>query len=90
MKKPPLGFFVTGTDTEVGIGDGTKMVAEDALALWEAAGRPLSLDAVCPQKFAAPLAAPLAARAEGRTIDSKLLRARTNSSPILQPIWVTL
>ena len=103
MKKPPLGLFVTGTDTEVGktwvasmivrclvesghrvgvykpvasdcIGDGTKMVAEDALALWEAAGRPLSLDAVCPQKFEAPLAAPLAARAEGRSIDSKLLR----------------
>ena len=56
------------------ISDGTKMVAEDALALWEAAGRPLSLDAVCPQQFSAPLAAPLAARAEGRSIDSKLLR----------------
>ena len=103
MKKPPLGLFVTGTDTEVGktwvaslivrglvesghrvgvykpvasdcIGDGTKIVSEDALALWEAAGRPLSLDAVCPQKFEAPLAAPLAARAEGRSIDSDLLR----------------
>ena len=103
MKKPPLGLFITGTDTEVGktwvasmivrclvesghrvgvykpvasdcIVDGKKLVAEDALALWEAAGRPLSLDAVCPQKFEAPLAAPLAARAEGRTIDSKLLR----------------
>jgi len=103
MKKPPLGLFVTGTDTEVGktwvasmivrnlvesghrvgvykpvasdcIRDGKSIVAEDGLALWEAAGRPLSLDAVCPQKFEAPLAAPLAARAEGRTIDSKLLR----------------
>jgi dethiobiotin synthetase len=103
MKKPPLGLFVTGTDTEVGktwvasmivrclvesgqrvgvykpvasdcIGDGAKLVSDDALALWEAAGRPLSLDAVCPQKFSAPLAAPLAARAEGRTIDSNLLR----------------
>lgn len=103
MKKPPLGLFVTGTDTEVGktwvasmivrclvesgyrvgvykpvasdcISDGKRIVAEDALSLWEAAGRPLSLDAVCPQKFEAPLAAPLAARAEGRSIDSKLLR----------------
>lgn len=103
MKKPPLGLFVTGTDTEVGktwvasmivrclvacghrVGvykpvasdcftDGKKIVADDALALWEAAGRPLSLDSVCPQMFEAPLAAPLAARAEGRTIDSNLLR----------------
>lgn len=103
MKKPPLGLFVTGTDTEVGktwvasmivrcliesghrvgvykpiasdcIDDGANMVAEDALALWEAAGRPLSLDAVCPQKFGAPLAAPLAARAEGRVVNANLLR----------------
>jgi dethiobiotin synthetase len=56
------------------ISDGQNLVAEDALALWEAAGRPLSLDAVCPQKFEAPLAPHLAARQQGREIDAALLR----------------
>ncbi|MEO1497621.1 MAG: dethiobiotin synthase [Planctomycetota bacterium] len=51
-----------------------ELVAEDAVALWEAAGRPLSLDAVCPQRFAAPLAPPLAAAAEGKQIDEDALR----------------
>ena len=41
----------------------------DAQELWEAAGRPLDLDRVCPQTFAAPLAPHLAAQAEGREID---------------------
>lgn len=47
----------------------------DALRLWEAAGRPLSLRQVCPQAFAAPVAPPRAARAEGRSVDESLLRA---------------
>ncbi|TWT46435.1 dethiobiotin synthase [Botrimarina hoheduenensis] len=51
-----------------------KLVADDAVALWEAAGRPLALDAVCPQLFAAPIAPHLAARAEGQEVDSDLLR----------------
>ena len=84
LKKPPLGHFVTGTDTEVGktfvaslivkqlasaghrvrvykpvasdcVSDGKQLVSEDAVHLWEAAGRPLSLDAVCPQRFEACL-----------------------------------
>jgi len=50
------------------------LVSEDALALWEAAGRPGTLDRVCPQRFAAPLAPHLAARAEGKRLSSKRLR----------------
>ena len=48
--------------------------SDDALQLWEAAGRPGPLERVCPQLFEAPLAPYLAARAEGREIDPKLLR----------------
>lgn len=51
-----------------------QLVADDAVQLWEAAGRPGSLDAVCPQRFRAPLAPHLAARAEGREMDRQLLR----------------
>lgn len=47
----------------------------DPESLWEAAGRPLTLNAVCPQCFAAPLAPYLAARAEGREIDEHWLRS---------------
>ncbi len=50
------------------------MVSADAVALWEAAGRPGALEHVCPQRFAARLAPHLAARAEGRQVDPKLLR----------------
>ena len=48
-----------------------ELVSDDALALWQAAGRPGELAAVCPQRFAAPLAPHLAAEAEGRTIDER-------------------
>jgi dethiobiotin synthetase len=51
-----------------------KLVSPDAIALWTAAGEPGTLDAVCPQRFAAPLAPHLAARAEGRRVDAALLR----------------
>ena len=51
-----------------------RLESDDALALWEAAGRPGELEQVCPQRFAAPLAPHLAARAEGREIDAALLR----------------
>jgi len=53
--------------------DGT-LVAEDAVALWHAAGRPLSLEEVCPQRFAAAVAPNVAARMEGRQVDGDLLR----------------
>jgi dethiobiotin synthetase len=52
-----------------------RLVSHDALALWEAAGRPGALAQVCPQCFAAPLAPHLAARAQGQAIDAGLLRA---------------
>jgi dethiobiotin synthetase len=51
-----------------------QLVSSDAVALWEAAGRPGALEQVCPQMFAAPLAPHLAAREEGRRVDLKLLR----------------
>lgn len=54
--------------------DGQSLVSEDALALWSAAGKPLSLEAVCPQRFRQPLAPHLAARCEGREINPELLR----------------
>ncbi|HMP04819.1 MAG TPA: dethiobiotin synthase [Lacipirellulaceae bacterium] len=50
------------------------LVADDATLLWEAAGRPGDLEDVCPQRFLAPLAPDRAARAEGRRVDSALLR----------------
>jgi dethiobiotin synthetase len=50
------------------------LISPDAVALWEAAGRPGTLDQVCPQSFEAPLAPHRAARAEGRIVDVKLLR----------------
>ena len=51
-----------------------RLVSEDAVALWQAAGRPHRLEQVCPQCFEAPLAPHLAARAEGRELDADLLR----------------
>ena len=50
-----------------------RLVADDAVAVWEAAGRPGRLEEVCPQCFAAPLAPHLAARAEGKRLDEELL-----------------
>lgn len=47
---------------------------DDDFQLWAAAGKPGSLERVCPQRFAAPLAPHLAAEAEGRAIDAALLR----------------
>lgn len=52
-----------------------RLVSDDALALWQAAGRPRALAEVCPQVFAAPLAPHLAAQAEGKQFDARLLRA---------------
>ena len=53
---------------------GRALVSDDAVALWEAAGQPGELRAVCPQRFAAPLAPYLAAKEERKEIDSTLLR----------------
>ncbi len=54
--------------------DGQELVCDDAVLLWEAAGRPGLLERVCPQRFQAPLAPHLAAKAEGRRLDPALLR----------------
>ena len=103
QNKPPVGLFVTGTDTEVGktyvatlivkslvaaghrvgvykpvasdcVYDGNQIVAEDAVVLWDAAERPLTIENVCPQRFRAPIAPHLSAKSEGKSIDAKLLR----------------
>ncbi|NMC19877.1 MAG: dethiobiotin synthase [Thermogutta sp.] len=51
-----------------------EIVSDDALLLWEAAGRPGTLQEVCPQRFSAPLAPHAAAARENRRIDRDLLR----------------
>ena len=51
-----------------------EVVADDAVALWEAAGFPGKLEQVCPQRFLAPLAPHRAAAAEGKHVDPRLLR----------------
>lgn len=51
-----------------------QVVAGDAVQLWEAAGRPLSLEAVCPQRFLAPIAPHRAAAEQGKRVDPQLLR----------------
>jgi len=50
------------------------LVADDAVVLWDAAGRPGELSAVCPQRFRESLAPPQAAAMEGHRVDVKLLR----------------
>jgi dethiobiotin synthetase len=50
-------------------------VADDAVVLWEAAGRPGELELVCPQRFLAPLAPHRAAREEVKCVDAALLRS---------------
>jgi len=54
--------------------EGGTLISDDALALWNAAGRPGDLEHVCPQRFAAPLAPHVAARQEGKPFDVELLR----------------
>lgn len=52
-----------------------ELVSTDAEQLWHAAGRQGDFDRVCPQRFTAPLAPHLAARAEGKRLDESLLRS---------------
>ncbi len=52
-----------------------EVISEDALVLWESAGRPGDLEQVCPQRFLAPVAPPAAAQTEGKTVDPELLRS---------------
>lgn len=55
--------------------EGSQLLADDAISLWEAAGRPGKLEQVCPQCFTEPLAPHIAARAAGQEIDTELLRS---------------
>ena len=57
---------------------GQTLRSTDAVALWEAAGKPGELARVCPQRFAAPLMPHLAAREELTQIDPVLLREGIN------------
>ncbi|HEX6960706.1 MAG TPA: dethiobiotin synthase [Lacipirellula sp.] len=52
-----------------------ELVADDAVALWEAAGQPGELARVCPQRFKAALAPSRAAAMEGKRVDPPLLRS---------------
>jgi dethiobiotin synthetase len=57
---------------------GARLVSEDAVSLWRAAGKPLTLDDVCPQCFELPLAPDEAARRAGRFVDPELLYEGAN------------
>lgn len=48
-------------------------VSQDAVTLWESAGRPRCLDDVCPQRFLASITPHLAAIAEGKKLDRALV-----------------
>lgn len=61
--------------------NGDERIADDAVRLWNSAGRPataagpsVALDQVCPQKFLAPLAPTRAAELEKATVDVDRLR----------------
>lgn len=52
---------------------GETRISPDAESLWKSAGEPGELDAVCPQRFIAPLAPPAAAELEGCQVDETRL-----------------
>jgi dethiobiotin synthetase len=52
-----------------------KRYSSDAERLWRAAGRPLTLEQVCPQRFLAPLAPDQAARIENTHVDENQIRS---------------
>lgn len=54
--------------------DGDEVISEDAVTLWQSAGRPKNWKDVCPQRFRAPVSPHLAARMEGKELDPQLLR----------------
>ncbi|MBX3421455.1 MAG: dethiobiotin synthase [Pirellulaceae bacterium] len=69
-----LGAVRVGVYKAVASGTGQSNVAGDAEQLCEAADlNPDLIDRVCPQRFAAPLAPPIAAAIEGRTVDEEAL-----------------
>lgn len=58
--------------------DANDLVSEDATQLWEAAGKPLQINHVCPQRFEAAVAPDEAARREGKAVDVSLLASGTD------------
>jgi len=50
-----------------------RLVSADAISLWNATGRTVDFDAICPQRFSAPLAPQVAARRAGQTVDEDSL-----------------
>lgn len=56
------------------VASGVADAMSDVMRLWEAAGRPLTPAAVCPQAFRAAIAPVQAAAVEGRRVDEQLLR----------------
>lgn len=67
--KPVASGCIPGSETGSGEVAGDELVALDALRLWLAAGKPLDLDAACPQKFVEAVAPNVAARVEGKSVD---------------------
>src|SRR5690606_6781856 len=58
-----------------GVPDGAGgIVWDDVRSLASAVGNAFPDDRICPQRFLAPLAPPVAARREGRRVDADLLR----------------
>lgn len=55
--------------------DGDRLYSEDAEQLWLAADKPLTMEDVTPQCFAAAVAPNVAARMVGTSVDAKLLRS---------------
>jgi dethiobiotin synthetase len=56
-------------------GPGGRRLSDDAVKLWEAAGRPSPIERVCPLRLLAPLAPGTAAGLEGKTVELKALLA---------------
>jgi dethiobiotin synthetase len=86
MYKPVLSGYTT--ELAACAVDQVSTTHDDDMVLWLASGRFGELERVCPQRFRAPLAPSLAARAEGRSVDARLLRRgaeywRQNSDIVL-------
>ena len=69
-----VGVYKPAASGCIETADGS-LFSEDADALWQAAGKPATVNHVCPQMFRAPLAPHLSARAEGLELDRNKLFA---------------
>ena len=71
--KPVLSGY--GLDISTGLSPEPGDQPDDDVVLWRAAGSPGEILRVCPQRFRAPIAPHLAARSEGREINTDQLRS---------------